>query len=60
MAFDIECNLWQVEWGNDLQSEHERYLSEKVFNGTPLVVTDYPKGVREREDCRLSVLNSYN
>ena len=34
-----------VEWGVDLQSEHERYLCEKVFNG-PVAVTDYPKGIK--------------
>ena len=30
-----------VEWGRDLQSEHERYLAERHFGG-PVVVTDYP------------------
>jgi asparaginyl-tRNA synthetase len=30
-----------VEWGGDLQSEHERFLTEQVVNG-PLFVTDYP------------------
>ncbi len=34
-----------VEWGLDLQSEHERYLTEKVFNG-PVFVTDYPKQIK--------------
>jgi asparaginyl-tRNA synthetase len=34
-----------VEWGHDLQSEHERYLTEKVFNG-PVFVTDYPKHIK--------------
>ena len=34
-----------VQWGTDLQSEHERYLCEEVFDG-PLVVTDYPKGIK--------------
>lgn len=33
---------YPVEWGADLQTEHERYLSEEVFNG-PVFVTDYPK-----------------
>jgi asparaginyl-tRNA synthetase len=33
------------EWGVDLQTEHERYLSEKVFNG-PVFVTDYPKDIK--------------
>jgi asparaginyl-tRNA synthetase len=34
-----------VSWGSDLQSEHERYLCEKVFN-RPLVVTDYPRAIK--------------
>ncbi|MGB3494184.1 MAG: asparagine--tRNA ligase [Elainellaceae cyanobacterium] len=34
-----------VEWGIDLQSEHERYLSEEVFK-KPLVVTDYPTEIK--------------
>ncbi|MFO7820439.1 MAG: asparagine--tRNA ligase [Lentisphaeria bacterium] len=34
-----------VSWGVDLQSEHERYLTEKVFNG-PVTVTDYPKEIK--------------
>ncbi|MDG5468764.1 asparagine--tRNA ligase [Deltaproteobacteria bacterium IMCC39524] len=34
-----------VEWGCDLQSEHERYLTEKIVDG-PLFVTDYPKGIK--------------
>jgi asparaginyl-tRNA synthetase len=34
-----------VEWGLDLQSEHERYLCEQVVNG-PLFVTDYPKEIK--------------
>lgn len=32
---------YPVEWGVDLQSEHERYLTEEVFH-CPLIVTDYP------------------
>ena len=35
-----------VEWGRDLQSEHERHLAEVVFSGKPVVVTDYPKGIK--------------
>lgn len=35
-----------VEWGADLQSEHERYLTEVVFGGRPLIVTDYPKEIK--------------
>ena len=34
-----------VEWGTDLQSEHERYLSEKVVNG-PVFLIDYPKDIK--------------
>jgi asparaginyl-tRNA synthetase len=34
-----------VEWGSDLQTEHERFLSEEVFK-KPLIVTDYPKGIK--------------
>lgn len=34
-----------VKWGLDLQSEHERYLTDKVFNG-PVAVTDYPKEIK--------------
>jgi asparaginyl-tRNA synthetase len=36
---------YPVEWGIDLQSEHERYLTEKVFKA-PVVLTDYPKGIK--------------
>ncbi|MCP4307079.1 MAG: asparagine--tRNA ligase [bacterium] len=34
-----------VSWGADLQSEHERYLTEVVFD-QPVVVTDYPKDIK--------------
>jgi asparaginyl-tRNA synthetase len=34
-----------VEWGSDLQSEHERWLTEKVFLG-PVILTDYPKDIK--------------
>ena len=34
-----------VEWGIDLQSEHERYLTEKVFK-KPIFVTDYPVAIK--------------
>ena len=37
---------YPVKWGADLQSEHERYLTEQEFSGTPLFVTDYPKGIK--------------
>lgn len=36
---------YPVKWGIDLQTEHERYLTEKVF-GRPLFVTDYPKEIK--------------
>jgi len=34
-----------VEWGIDLQSEHERYLAEELFK-KPLIVTNYPTGIK--------------
>lgn len=34
-----------VDWGFDLQSEHERYLTDKVVKG-PVIVTDYPKEIK--------------
>ncbi|MBI5057820.1 MAG: asparagine--tRNA ligase [Nitrospirae bacterium] len=34
-----------VKWGLDLQSEHERYLTDKVYKG-PVIVTDYPKEIK--------------
>lgn len=34
-----------VEWGLDLQSEHERYLAEDYFK-KPVIVTDYPIGIK--------------
>lgn len=37
---------YPVEWGQDLQTEHERYLTEKIFEGSPVYVTDYPKGIK--------------
>ncbi|GHI00943.1 asparagine--tRNA ligase [Neobacillus kokaensis] len=36
---------YPVEWGLDLQTEHERYLCEKVFK-KPVFVTDYPKEIK--------------
>ena len=40
-----EAFEFPVEWGKDLQSEHERYLTEKKI-GKPVVVTDYPKEIK--------------
>jgi len=36
---------YPIEWGSDLQTEHERYLTEKIFM-KPVFVTDYPKGIK--------------
>ncbi|HAN20701.1 MAG TPA: asparagine--tRNA ligase [Clostridiales bacterium] len=36
---------YPVEWGCDLQTEHERYITEKLF-GKPVFVTDYPKEIK--------------
>ena len=36
---------YKPEWGTDLQSEHERYLTEKKF-GTPVIVMNYPKTIK--------------
>ena len=36
---------YPVEWGTELQTEHERFLTEKVFK-KPIFVTDYPKGCK--------------
>ncbi len=36
---------YDIEWGIDLQSEHERYLVEKHFK-KPVIITDYPKDIK--------------
>ena len=36
---------YKPSWGVDLQSEHERFLTEEVFK-CPLIVTDYPKDIK--------------
>ena len=36
---------YPVKWGIDLQTEHERYLTEKIFK-KPVFVTDYPKDIK--------------
>ena len=41
---DVEFQ-YPVEWGADLQTEHERYLSETAFK-KPVFVTDYPKEIK--------------
>jgi asparaginyl-tRNA synthetase len=42
-----EGREWEfpVHWGADLQSEHERYLTETVFR-RPVIVTDFPKEIK--------------
>jgi asparaginyl-tRNA synthetase len=41
---DVEFE-YPVSWGTDFQSEHERYITEKVY-GKPVFVTDYPKDIK--------------
>ncbi|NQX91534.1 MAG: asparagine--tRNA ligase, partial [Flavobacteriales bacterium] len=36
---------YPVEWGTDLQSEHERYLTEEHFK-QPVILYNYPKGIK--------------
>ena len=36
---------YKVDWGTDLQTEHERYLTEKIYQ-KPVFVTDYPKEIK--------------
>jgi len=36
---------YPVSWGVDLQTEHERYITEKIF-GQPVFLTDYPKDIK--------------
>lgn len=36
---------YPVEWGCDLQTEHERYITEEIYNA-PVFVTDYPKDIK--------------
>ncbi len=40
-----EAFEYPVGWGSDLQTEHERYLTEKVF-GRPVFVTNWPKEIK--------------
>ncbi len=47
---------YPVEWGTNLQAEHEKFLTEEVFKG-PVIVRDYPKEIkafymRQNEDGR--------
>ncbi len=40
-----ETFKYPVEWGCDLQTEHERYLTEKIY-GKPVFLVDYPKEIK--------------
>jgi asparaginyl-tRNA synthetase len=40
-----ETFQYPVHWGMDLQTEHERYLTEQTFK-QPIIVTDYPKAIK--------------
>ncbi|MCH4208416.1 MAG: asparagine--tRNA ligase [Solobacterium sp.] len=42
---DVEFENKNIYWGMDLNSEHERYLCEKIAGG-PLFLTDYPKEIK--------------
>ncbi|XP_011620961.2 asparagine--tRNA ligase, chloroplastic/mitochondrial isoform X2 [Amborella trichopoda] len=35
-----------VKWGCDLQSEHERYITEDAVGGSPVIIRDYPKDIK--------------
>ncbi|KAG1362173.1 asparagine--tRNA ligase, cytoplasmic 1 [Cocos nucifera] len=35
-----------VKWGLDLQSEHERYITEVAYAGRPVIIRDYPKEIK--------------
>ncbi len=37
---------FKVEWGCDLQTEHERYLTEVVTEGRPVILQNYPKDIK--------------
>lgn len=41
---DVEFQ-YPIEWGSDLATEHERYITEQVYN-KPVFVTDYPKEIK--------------
>ena len=40
-----EAFEYPIDWGHDMQSEHERWLTEKRI-GRPVIVTDYPKEIK--------------
>ena len=45
VASGVKFENTKIEWGMDLQSEHERYLTEKVVKG-PLFLINYPKDIK--------------
>lgn len=45
LAKNNDAFEYKVSWGADLQTEHERYLTEEVFK-RPVFVTDYPKEIK--------------
>ena len=45
VADGVKFDNSNIEWGMDLMTEHERYLTEKVVDG-PLFLTDYPKDIK--------------
>ena len=45
VADGVKFDNSKIEWGMDLQSEHERYLCEKYIGG-PVFITDYPKDIK--------------
>ena len=45
LTHTTETFEFPVAWGTDLQSEHERYLTEKHF-GSPVILYDYPKDIK--------------
>ena len=42
---DVKFEYSNIEWGMDIQTEHERYLTEKVFK-RPVFVTNYPAAIK--------------
>ena len=45
VADGVKFEESRIEWGMDLMTEHERYLTEKVVDG-PVFLTDYPKDIK--------------
>ncbi len=45
VADGVKFDNANIEWGMDLMTEHERYITEQVVNG-PVFLTDYPKDIK--------------